>query len=160
MEALGELQEAVGIASLVKIARTHPRADMREEAIDVLGDLGEEEPRARRALQLLASGSGVAGLAAIEKVKPKCREVVVVERSAAARERLPEVLEDLGFEHLRVVADFDRGIRAQAWRLVSSAPTPARRRISMSTAPRPRTGISIALCRTWTTALAEPLAGP
>ena len=56
LEALGELPHGEGIAILVKVAHTHPSATLREEAIDVLGEVGERDPRAREALRLLISG--------------------------------------------------------------------------------------------------------
>ena len=56
LDSLGELPDGEGLAILVKVAGTHPNEALREEALDVLVDLGEEDPRARRALRTLGSG--------------------------------------------------------------------------------------------------------
>lgn len=55
LEALGELKGGEGLAALVKVARTHPDAAMREEALDSLVDASEDQPRALRALEMLGA---------------------------------------------------------------------------------------------------------
>ncbi len=55
LDALAELAGGVGIPALVKVARTHPELRLREEALDALADAGEDHPRARRALEMMAS---------------------------------------------------------------------------------------------------------
>ncbi len=55
LDALGELPGGEGLAILVKVAGTHPDTSLRDEALDVLVDLGESDPRARRALRVLGS---------------------------------------------------------------------------------------------------------
>ncbi len=54
LDALAELADGAGLSALVKVARTHPESSMREEALDALADASEHQPRARRALEMMA----------------------------------------------------------------------------------------------------------
>ncbi|MEE8522652.1 MAG: hypothetical protein V3T72_01875 [Thermoanaerobaculia bacterium] len=57
--------------------------------------------------RVIVVGGGIAGLAAIRKIDPATAELVVVEPSAGARERLERVLPRIGFEHrFRIVEGF------------------------------------------------------
>jgi HEAT repeat protein len=48
LESLAALPGGEGVPLLIKLARTHPDAEVRERAVDALGE--SEDPRARRAL--------------------------------------------------------------------------------------------------------------
>ncbi|MCP4897826.1 MAG: hypothetical protein GY906_12710, partial [bacterium] len=52
LELLGELENGEGISMLIKIARTHPDLELREEAMEALADM--DDARAKKALRQMA----------------------------------------------------------------------------------------------------------
>ncbi len=60
--------------------------------------------------KVIVVGAGIAGMSAIEMVRPKTARLIVVEPYEPTRRRLAGELEDLGFEDFRIVSELEEGV--------------------------------------------------
>ena len=93
-EALGDAaRESGNVSELVALARTHPRADVRKEAIETLGDV--HETGASTALIAIARSD------ADEDLRRKAVEALGEQHTEAALNALRDVARTSGPEHVR-----------------------------------------------------------